>query len=330
MKKALQNVKHFSSQIKEKLRNKQYREAASDIKHVFIGSKITNGILYKLFIYTLLIALGYVYLYPMLYMVTNSLMSMSDIISVAVRWIPTSLNWENYQLVWNDINYPRALLDAFILAGLPALSATASSAFIGYGFARFRLPFKKTLLTLMIMAFIIPPQITMLPTFRMYANYDLLGSLRAFIYPAILGQGLNGPIYILIFYSFFKTLPKALEESAMLDGANSFKVFTKIALPLAVPSIIIVFLFSFVWYYNETYLAGLFLRGSDMMTLPLRVQQYINEYTSMYPEGSRARELMQAVSLAGNILALLPLLILYFFTQRHFVESIERTGITGE
>ena len=326
----LKAFKSFSIEFKDQLKNKQFKEAFRVLKSAFLGSKLTNGFLFKFFIYTLLIALGYVYLYPMLYMVTNSFMSMSDIINVAVRWIPSSLNWENYRIVWQDLNYPKALWDAFILAGAPALSATVSSAFIGYGFARFDMPFKKTLMTLMIMAFIIPPQITMLPTFRMYANYDLLGSLRAFVYPAILGQGLNGPIYILIFYSFFKTLPKSLEESAQLDGASSFKVFTKIALPLAIPSIIIVFLFSFVWYYNETYLAGLFLRGSDMLTLPLRIEQYINEFTSIYPEGSRARELMQAVSLAGNILTILPLLILYFFTQKHFVESIDRTGITGE
>ncbi len=326
----LKAFKSFSIEFKDQLKNKQFKEAFRVLKSALLGSKLTNGFLFKFFIYTLLIALGYVYLYPMLYMVTNSFMSMSDIINVAVRWIPSSLNWENYRIVWQDLNYPKALWDAFILAGAPALSATVSSAFIGYGFARFDMPFKKTLMTLMIMAFIIPPQITMLPTFRMYANYDLLGSLRAFVYPAILGQGLNGPIYILIFYSFFKTLPKSLEESAQLDGASSFKVFTKIALPLAIPSIIIVFLFSFVWYYNETYLAGLFLRGSDMLTLPLRIEQYINEFTSIYPEGSRARELMQAVSLAGNILTILPLLILYFFTQKHFVESIDRTGITGE
>ncbi|MGM0436184.1 MAG: carbohydrate ABC transporter permease [Bacillota bacterium] len=320
----------FLSFMGEKIKNKEYDQAKSRMKSLMFGSKLTNGLVFKLLIYTLLVSLGYVYLYPVLYMVTNSFMSMSDIISVAVRWIPTSLNWENYRIVWQDLNYPSALMDAIILAGLPALSATVSSAFIGYGFARFDLPFKKTLMTLMIMAFIIPPQITMLPTFRMYANYDLLGSIRAFVYPAILGQGLNGPIYILLFYSFFKTIPKSLEESAKLDGAGPLRIFTKVAIPLAVPAIIIVFLISFVWYYNETYLAGLFLRGSDMLTLPLRVEQYINEFTAMYPEGSRARELMQAVSLAGNILSLLPLLILYFFTQRHFVESIDRTGITGE
>ncbi len=328
--KSIKRIKLFFQEVHHAIKTKNKQALKYGFKKTFIGSKYTDGLLYKTFIYVMLFSLGYVYLYPMLYMISNSLMSMSDIISVSVRWIPSSLNWDNYRIIWEDLNYPRALRDALILATLPALSATASSAIVGYGFARFRLPFKKTLMALMIMAFIIPPQITMLPTFRMYANYELLGSVRAFVYPALLAQGLNGPIYILIFYSFFKTIPKSLIESAQLDGASAFKAFTKIVLPLAIPSIIIVFLFSFVWYYNETYLSGLFLRGSDMMTLPLRVSQYINQYTEIYPAGSRARELFQAVSLAGNILALLPLLILYFFTQRHFVESIERTGITGE
>lgn len=330
MKKMTLKAKQSLDALKRFIEEKRYAKLYDRVQRVLIGMRFTDGLLYKIIIYALLISLAYIYLYPMLYMITNSFMTMSDIISVNVRWVPSSLNWENYRLVWTALNYPRALLDAFILAAAPALSATVSSAIIGYGFARFRLPFKKVLMGLMIMSFIIPPQITMLPMFRMYANYELLGSIRAFVYPAILGQGLNGAIYILIFYSFFRMLPKSLEESAELDGAGRIKVFTSIALPLAMPAVIIVFLFSFVWYYNETYLAGLFLSGSDMLTLPLRLEQYINNFTSLYPEGSRARELMQAVKLAGNVLTLLPLLIIYFFTQRHFVESIDRTGITGE
>ena len=315
-------VKHY--------RAKEYHAMRTDIRRFFVGMRFTDGLVFKVSIYTLLISLGYIYLYPMLYMITNSFMTMSDIIDVSVRWIPSTLNWENYRLVWQAIDYPRAFREAIYLAGVPALSATVSSALIGYGFARFNFPFKRVLMILMIMTFIVPPQITMMPTFRMYANYGLLGSIRAFVYPAILGQGFNGAIFILIFYSFFRMIPKSLEESAQLDGAGPLKVFLKIAIPLAVPAIIIVFLFSFVWYYNETFLSGLFLRGSDMMTLPLRVEQFINNYTSIYPEGSPARELMQAAKLAGNILTILPLLILYFFTQRYFVESIDRTGITGE
>jgi len=300
------------------------------IKHQLLGMKFSDGLIFKVLIYGLLISLGYIYLYPMLYMVTNSFMTVSDIIDASVRWVPSRLNWDNYIVVWQAIDYPRALWDGIVLAGLPALSATLSSALIGYGFARFEFPFKKILLALMIMTFIVPPQITMMPTFRMYANYGLLGSIRTFIYPAILGQGFNGAIFILIFYSFFKMIPKSLEESAQLDGASPFKVFTKIAIPLAIPAIIIVFLFSFVWYYNETFLSGLYLRGSTVLTLPLRVEQFFINYTALFPEGTQARELMQAAKLAGNILTILPLLILYFFTQKHFVESIDRTGITGE
>jgi multiple sugar transport system permease protein len=328
--KLFKRVKAFNKEVFGLIKARDFKQLRIKFKKLLVGMKFTDGILFKILIYTLLISLGYIYLYPVLYMITNSFMTVEDIINVSVKWIPSSLNWENYKIVWNDIGYLNALKDAVILSVLPALSATVSSAIIGYGFARYNFPLKKLLFVLMIITFIIPPQITMLPTFRMYSQYGLLGSIKAFIYPAILGQGLNGAIFILIFYQFFKMIPKSLEESAQLDGASNFKIFTKIALPLAVPSIIIVFLFSLVWYYNETYLAGLFLSGSDMLTLPLRVNQFINNYTSIYPEGSRARELMQAVKLAGNVLTLLPLLIVYFIFQRHFVESIDRTGITGE
>ncbi|MBI9009445.1 MAG: carbohydrate ABC transporter permease [Tenericutes bacterium] len=328
--KLFKNIKAFNKDIISLVKAKDYKQLKQKFKRIFMGMKFTDGLLFKVLIYTLLISLGYIYLYPVLYMVTNSFMTVEDIINVSVKWIPSKLNWENYRIVWTDIGYLDALKDAFILSVIPALSATVSSAIIGYGFARYEFPLKKLLFVLMIMTFIIPPQITMLPTFRMFSNYGLLGSIKAFVYPAILGQGLNGAIFILIFYQFFRMIPKSLEESAQLDGASNFKIFTKIALPLAIPSIIIVFLFSLVWYYNETYLAGLFLRGSDMLTLPLRVNQFINSYTSIYPEGSQARELMQAVKLAGNVLTLLPLLVIYFIFQRHFVESIDRTGITGE
>jgi multiple sugar transport system permease protein len=263
-------------------------------------------------------------------MISYSFMTMEDIIDVSVNWVPSRFTFQNYQIVWQAINYPKALLDAVILAGLPALSATISSALIGYGFAKYDFPLKKLFMGLMILTFIIPPQVTMMPTFRMFSNYGLLGSIETFIYPAILGQGFNGAIYILIFYSFFRMIPNSLMESAQLDGAGPVKIFTKIAIPLAIPAIIIVFLFSFVWYYNETDLSGLFLRGSDMLTLPLRVQEFFENYTALYPEGSTARELMQSAKLAGNILTILPLLILFFFTQKHFVEAIDKTGITGE
>jgi len=318
------------SALKKELQNMPKSSGMKRMRKILFGMKFTDGLFYKVSVYMLLIALSYIYLYPMLYMVTGSFMSMEDIIDVAVKWIPSSLNFENYAIVFTEIAYLRSLIDGIYLAIVPAISATVSAALVGYGFAKFDFPFKRTLFVLMIMTFIVPPQITMLPMFRMFSQYNLLGSIRAFVFPAILANGLNAAIFILIFFQFFRMVPKSLIESAELDGANAFTIFIRIILPLAIPSIIIVFLFSFVWYYNETYLSGLYLRGSDLLSLPLRIDQYISNFTSIYPEGSPARERMQAVKLAGNILTLLPLLILYFFTQRYFVESIDRTGITGE
>ena len=326
MRKFFRNIRDIFSLLFKK----DFVHAGIKAKRLFMGVKFTDGLIYKVLVYALLFSFGYVYLYPMLYMLTNSFMTMEDIIDAGIKWIPSSLNFENYRLVFVELDYFRSLAEAVYLAAFPALSATVSSAIIGYGFARFKFPLKNVLFVLMLMTFIVPPQITMLPMFRMYSQYELLGSIKSFVYPAILGQGLNGALFILIFYQFFRMIPKSLDESAQLDGATPFKVFVKIYIPLAIPSIIIVFLFSFVWYYNETYLSGLYLRGSDLLSLPLKLEQYINNYTSIYPEGSQARELMQAVKLAGNVLTLLPLLILYFFTQKRFVESIDRTGITGE
>ncbi len=318
------------SEVPKRVKNFPQGRAYKRLRKILFGMKFTDGLFYKVSVYALLISLSYIYLYPVLYMVTGSFMTMEDIIDVAVQWIPSSLNFVNYQIVFSEIGYFSTLFDAVYLAIVPAISATVSAALVGYGFAKFDFPFKKLLFILMIMTFIVPPQITMLPMFRMFSQYNLLGSIRAFVYPAILSNGLNAAIFILIFFQFFRMVPKSLIESAELDGANAFTIFIRIIIPLAVPSIIIVFLFSFVWYYNETYLSGLYLRGSDLLSLPLRIDQYISNFTSIYPEGSPARERMQAVKLAGNVLTLLPLLTLYFFTQRYFVESIDRTGITGE
>jgi len=161
-----------------------------------------------------------------------------------------------------------------------------------------------------------------------FRNLGIMSSESSMVLPAIFGQGVNAAIYILIFYQFFKTIPGVLMESAEIDGASPIKVFYKIALPLAIPSFLIVFLFSFVWYWNETFITGLYV--GDQVTLPLKLQAFRASYESLFPPGSFGSELNEAIMLAGNMITILPLLLLYFFAQRFFTESIDRTGITGE
>jgi multiple sugar transport system permease protein len=126
-------------------------------------------------------------------------------------------------------------------------------------------------------------------------------------------------------------MPKVLEEAARLDGASELKIFRTIALPAAVPSFIISFIFSTVWYWNETYLTVIFLEGG-VQTLPMQLSKFVQAYENLYPPGvvNIFDRLNEAVKLSGTFLNILPLLLLYFVMQKWFVESIDRTGITGE
>ncbi len=261
-------------------------------------------------------------------MLVNSFMSVDDLINPGIKWIPSALQFENYSRAIQVLELPKAIFTTTGYVLKVSLSVTISSAIIGYGFAKFNFPLKKIMFVLMLATFILPSQVTMVANMLVFRNLGLMSTQNSMILPAIFGQGINAAIYILIFYQFFKTIPGVLMESAEVDGASHLKIFLKIAIPLAIPSFIIVFLFSFVWYWNETFITALYVGGQ--VTLPLKLQAFRASYSTLFPPGTPGSELNEAIMLAGNMLTILPLLVLYFIAQRYFVESIDRTGITGE
>ncbi|MDR7073225.1 carbohydrate ABC transporter permease [Fictibacillus barbaricus] len=300
-------------------------------KRIFLGMQGTDGLLYKILIYGLLVGIGFVYLFPLLYMSVYSFKSLDDLLNPLVNWIPTQFYTGNYEQANQVLNFFSTLLETLYVTVLPALAQTAVAAVVGYGLARFEFKGKKIIFVLVLTTFIIPPQVTLIPRYIFFNELNILGSLKAFMLPATFGQGLNSAIFILIFYQFFRAVPKALEEAAQLDGAGHFRIFFTIALPMAVPAIIISFLFSFVWYWNETYLASIYF-GDALTTLPLQLQKFVATYQKMFPAemGLGKNQLNEGIKMAGTVLSILPLLIVYFITQRWFVEGVDRSGITGE
>ena len=301
--------------------------AMQKLRRFFLGMNFVDGFLYKFVIYTLLVCFAYIYLYPVLFMIVNSFKTIDDLIDPGVRWVPTVWNLANYTKALEVLELPKSVWETTSYVLKMSLAATASSAIVGYGFAKFHFPGKKIMFVLMLATFILPSQVTMVANMLIYKNLDLMSTQWSMLLPAIFGQGLNAAIYILIFNQFFKSIPGVLMESAEVDGASQGQIFVKIALPLAIPSIIVVFLFSFVWYWNETFMTALYVGGS--VTLPLKLQQFVATYQELFPAGTPGAELNEAIKMAGNVLTILPLLILYFFAQRYFVESVDRTGITG-
>jgi len=298
------------------------------LRKFLLGKNLTDGFIYRLVIYLLLISFSYIYLYPLFFMVVNSLKSVDDLINPGVQWIPTALIWENYQRAFQVLNLPSSIFNATGYVLRVSVAATLSSALIGYGFARFEFPLKKLFFAIMLATFILPQQVTMVANMLIFRELNIISSESAMLYPAITGQGINAAIYILIFYTFYKTIPNILIESAEVDGAGQIRIFRSIILPLAIPSFVIVFLFSFVWYWNESFITGLYV--GDKVTLPLWLQAFRSSYASIFPPGTPGAELNEAILLAGNMLTILPLLLLYFFSQKLFTQSIDRTGITGE
>ncbi|WP_274361698.1 carbohydrate ABC transporter permease [Paenibacillus thermotolerans] len=291
-----------------------------------------EGILYKIAVYFLLSLIGFVYLYPLFYMITYSFMSTEDLINPLITYLPSGFFMDNFSRAAEVMDFLNTLWQNILASFVPAIVQTISAAVIGYGFARFRIPGKSILFALVLITFIIPPQITMIPQFLMFKDLGLIGSIFSYIIPAAMGQGLKSGLFILIFFQFFRSIPKALEEAAQIDGAGAYKIFAVICVPMAVPAFIISFLFSMVWYWNETLLAALYL-GDKLTTLPLELQNFAATYQKMFPVDPNAqtgRSLNEAINMAGTFLNIIPLLIVYFFTQRWFVESIERSGITGE
>lgn len=301
------------------------------MRKYLLGNRGRLGLLPHLALYAVLIAIGFVYLYPLLYMVVTSLKSPLDLLSPLVEWVPTELYWGNYARAVRVLGYGRALGASALMSIVPSLLQAAVTSLVGYGLARYRFRGRALVWLLILLTFIIPPQTTFIPLMLRYRELGLLGSPLALILPAALGQGYRSAIFVLIFYLAFRSLPQALEESARLDGASELRIFASIAIPSALAAYIVALVFSVVWYWNETFLTGIFLEGGAA-TLPLRLAQFAQAYERLYPPGvvNPFERLNEAVRMSGTMLNILPPLVMYFILQRWFVESLERTGVTGE
>jgi multiple sugar transport system permease protein len=264
-------------------------------------------------------------------MISSSFMTLDDLLDSSIKWIPSSVNLNNYIQAAKSMDFWMSLLKSVILAGVPTIGNLISCALAGYGLARFEFPGKKIAIGLIVFSFILPAQITMIATYRLYNDIGILNTIWAFILPAVLAVGLNAPIFILIFYQFFKQVPKVLIEAAQIDGAGYLKSFLQISVPSAAPAFITVGLFSFVWYWNETVQSGLFLKG-EHMTLPLQLEKFNALFGAAYPssQGRSLNRLNERIQMAATLLTVAPLMVLYLIMQRKFVQGVESSGITGE
>ena len=188
----------------------------------------------------------------------------------------------------------------------------------------------------------------MVPTYLQFRSFDvfgivglfndgkgikMIGTYWPFIISSMTGVGLKAGLFIFIFRQFFKGVPREIEEAAIVDGAGVFNVFFKIMLPNAIPAMITVMLFSFVWQWNDTYFTSMFLENASVISVQLQTAGATIAHNLGTEAGSSSGTVdpfyLSMLVNTSVLLAILPLIIMYMFVQRHFVESVERTGIVG-
>mgnify|MGYP000864952011 FL=1 len=307
------------------------KQAAYKARRFLLGNAEKSGLVGKLVTYILLTGLGFVFVYPIFYMLSTSFMDSKDLVDSTVTWIPTRFTVDSFIKAGKTLDFWNGLRDSLIMTVLPSIFQTAVLALSGYALGRFPVPFKKVWIALAVFIFLIPEQVTMIPRYLLFNSYRLVGTIWPTYLIAILGQGIKSSVFLLVYYQFFSGYPKSLDEAAQIDGAGRLRVFTQIALPMAVPAIVVCFLFSFIWTWNNTTQVAQYSMGA-VTTLPMHLEQFVDKFNKLYSSAqvSTGGALNEAIRLAGTLLTILPLIILYLILQKQFVESIERTGITGE
>ncbi|QJD82013.1 carbohydrate ABC transporter permease [Cohnella herbarum] len=300
------------------------------LKRLVFGQNVKDGLIAKLVILALLTVIAFLYVKPILYMISTSLKSVADMIDPVVGLIPRELNFNNYKDAWKGLNYPEGFVDTMTIALFGSILQVFTCALTGYALARLKFPGKNLFFFLILLAFLIPPQLTIVPLYMIYSELGWINTPFVFLVPALFGQGLRGALFIVIFRQFFLSQPKALEEAAKIDGASVFRLFFRIMMPLAGGACLVVFLFSFVWYWNMSYEAALFL-SKDFTPLSLRLSsmqmELLGNKAINFSAGMGQDPVTEGPKMAGAFLIIFPPLLIYLIAQRWFTEGIERTGL---
>lgn len=307
-------------------------------KSKFVSSSYWGSVLWSFIRAVLVLGIAFIILYPLIVKISSSLMSERDLFDLTVKWVPRRLDLasvlRNYRDVYAEMNYLEAFRNSLFLAFAVSGLQLASCTFVGYGFARFKFPGSGLLFGAVVLTLLVPPQMIMVPLFLNFRFFDffglspeainLLGTYWPFVLTSATGMGLKNGLFIYIMRQFFKGMPRDLEEAAVVDGAGQLRTFFVIMLPGASPALLIVFLFSFVWQWNDLFLTSMFMRRSATL-LPFMLERLASSFDSY----QYSREYISVIMNTGMLMFIAPLLLLYGFLQRYFIESVERTGIVG-
>jgi len=275
--------------------------------------QLTKG-LRSLFSHTVLMIGSAFFIMPLIFMVSTSLKASRQIAKFPPELIPNPFIWGNYTAVFVYAPMHQYLLNTLFLI-LPAIfGASISSALAAYAFARLRAPGKNVIFYLLLSTMMLPGVVTMIPTYIVFAKIGWVGTFKPLIIPALLGNA----FYIFLMRQFFTTIPRDLEDAALVDGCSRLRIFWSLILPLAKPIIATVTVLAFMGAWNDYMGPLIYLQERSQYTLSLGLQVFVTTHKTEY-----------GLLMAASTMMVMPIIILFFFAQKQFVQGITLTGMKG-
>ena len=263
------------------------------------------------FCVSVLVVFAAIWIVPLLWALDTSLKPDGVIANQPTSWWSSTWTLHAYQLLFNVGNIQTWYLNSFVIATLSAVFAVVACSMVGFALARTRFRGRRIVYALIAAGLLIPPQVLIVPQFKEFNYAHLLNTYWVQVLPAI-----AVPIAVFIFFAFFSGIPSELAEAARVDGASWWHIYRTVYMPLSKPAISAVFIFTFVWKWNDFLWPLLTLTNTKIMTLPVGLSQVSSAFGIMYAE-----------IMASAVLGALPLIVVFLLFQRQIAEGIATTGI---
>jgi multiple sugar transport system permease protein len=270
----------------------------------------------------LLIGGGIVMMVPFLWMITTSLKTRAEVFAQAPTLLPAQPRWENYADMWNALPFAAFFINSTKLAVLNTVGQLISCSMAAYAFSALRFPFRGPLFGLLLVTLIIPFQVVLVPNFILYRllphPFSSSGNWIGTQEPLWVGAFLGAAFGTFLLRQFFLTIPRELGDAARVDGANPWQIYRHIYLPLARPALATLAIFTFMWSWNDFINPIIYLRDVQSFTLTAGLSLFQGQYVGRWPQ-----------LMAGALVSVIPMIVLFVLAQRHFVRGIALTGIKG-
>ena len=263
--------------------------------------------------YSLLLTGSVVMLIPLVWLVRSSFMGLGQIFIFPPEWVPDPWRWDNYPKALTTIPFVRYFFNTLFILVPTVIGTLITASLAAFGFSRLHWPGRDWVFGVLLSALMLPYAVTLIPTFLLWARIGLINTY----WPLVLPDWFGGTIfYVFLLRQFFLTLPRELDEAAIIDGANPLQVLRHVVVPLSRPALITVGIFSALFEWNDFLGPLIYLNDSRQFTLALGLAEFTGLYTSQWH-----------LLMAASTVVIAPVLVLFLFAQRYFIEGITLTGI---